>query len=63
MTDEETPSPAEQACAMYEAVTDPVNEAERLDEALVTGVMAPPDDALRVEFDAASTDLEIEAER
>jgi hypothetical protein len=54
---------AEQAYAMYEALTDPIAEAERLDEAAVTGVLEPSDDVLRAEFDAVCAEVEVEAER
>jgi hypothetical protein len=57
------PTPAEQAYAMYEALTDPVGEAEREREAIVTDRMEPSDDVLRDEFRDVCEELGLPASR
>jgi hypothetical protein len=67
------PTPAEVAYGIYEALTDPVDEAERQREASVTGFVEPSDWQLRAEREAVCAELgllgagnqvvELEAER
>ncbi len=51
------PDRAEEAYAMYEAITDPFDEAAREREADITGAVQPSDAELRAEFDEVSREL------